>query len=528
VLERQVFQLVLRTRRVDQVAGEHRVDVEPAERHAMLCEHDGVELQIVAGFLHRLVLEDRPQHLEGRLDRQAGRFAERAVSGGHVVPIAGRCRERQANNRRAHCRRPIGQDTQRKLPGGPEPVGQLQHVVDGIGYSIGLGNRAGGRRVLLDEQPETELVEDLEAPLARPTPVPQRLGIELHRHVRPDPRQFAALPSRFGVGEQAFAITLVLHLRRVGEKVLERSVLRNQLLRTLLADAGNALDVVDGVAHQRQDVDDELGRHAELLLHALGVVPGSLFLRIPDADAVAHELKEVLVAGHDRNLEAGRGGFLGQRPDYIVRLESLGGENRHAERLAGSVHHRDLFGELVGHRRATRFVVRDEIVAEGAAGQIERSGDVFRLVLAEQLSEHRHEDVHGVGWPSLRIPEEPAFRGADGRVERAVHLRAAVDQIEHQLFTITLTVHAHWREATTIERRARGARRENCSRRVLRALRSIVRVVRHEHLPAVRVRGGHVPVARRFRYADDQRVDSRAERAARHVVRFKSKRAHGS
>src|SRR5256885_12680961 len=34
-----------------------------------------------------------------------------------------------------------------------------------------------------------------------------------------------------------------------------------------LADARHALDVVDGIAHQRQDVDDLLWRHAEFLFN---------------------------------------------------------------------------------------------------------------------------------------------------------------------------------------------------------------------------------------------------------------------
>ena len=65
---------------------------------------------------------------------------------------------------------------------------------------------------------------------------------------------------------------------------------------------GHALDVVDGVAHQRQHVHDLIGRHAELLLHAGGVVPGAVVARVEDADAVADELKEILVSRDDRHV----------------------------------------------------------------------------------------------------------------------------------------------------------------------------------------------------------------------------------
>ena len=103
---------------------------------------------------------------------------------------------------------------------------------------------------------------------------------------------------------------------------------------------------------------------------------------------------------------------------------------RHAERLARGVHHRNLFGELVGHRRAIGLVVGREIVAKRSAGQIERGRDVLRLVLVEQLAEHRHEDVDGVGRTALGISQQAAFRRPNRRVIRAVHLRAAVDEID--------------------------------------------------------------------------------------------------
>src|SRR6059036_1114553 len=73
----------------------------------------------------------------------------------------------------------------------------------------------------------------------------------------------------------------------------------DQFARALVADAGDTLDVVDRVAHQAHHVDDLLRRDAELLLHARHVVPGAFVARVVHADAVAHELKEILVHGHD-------------------------------------------------------------------------------------------------------------------------------------------------------------------------------------------------------------------------------------
>ena len=66
---------------------------------------------------------------------------------------------------------------------------------------------------------------------------------------------------------------------------------------------GHAGDVVAGVADEREHVDHLRRLHAELLDDAVGVEPGAVLARVVDADAVVHELKEVLVDRDDRHLE---------------------------------------------------------------------------------------------------------------------------------------------------------------------------------------------------------------------------------
>ena len=59
-----------------------------------------------------------------------------------------------------------------------------------------------------------------------------------------------------------------------------------------------------------------------------------------------------------------------------------------------------------------------------SAGQVERGGDVLRLMVLYQLSQHGHEDVDRVGG----LAAGAAQAAAAHRVIRAVHLRTAVDQ----------------------------------------------------------------------------------------------------
>ena len=57
-----------------------------------------------------------------------------------------------------------------------------------------------------------------------------------------------------------------------------------------------------------------------------------------------------------------------QRPDHVVGLVALRGEDRHAHRFARLVHPRDLLGEIARHRRAVGLVVGDDVVAERRPG----------------------------------------------------------------------------------------------------------------------------------------------------------------
>src|SRR5580765_3919681 len=67
-------------------------------------------------------------------------------------------------------------------------------------------------------------------------------------------------------------------------------------------------------------------------------------------------------------------------------------------------------------------------------------------MLLQQLPQHRHENVDGVGRNAHRIAQNRSLGSANRRVVGAIHLRAAVDEIQewlggHQdgeIFTISL------------------------------------------------------------------------------------------
>ena len=67
VLERELSEAVRRLRRVEEVAGQQRVEVEPGERRAVPREHEGRSLQVVPHLADRGIAEERRQPRQRRL-----------------------------------------------------------------------------------------------------------------------------------------------------------------------------------------------------------------------------------------------------------------------------------------------------------------------------------------------------------------------------------------------------------------------------------------------------------------------------
>ena len=89
-----------------------------------------------------------------------------------------------------------------------------------------------------------------------------------------------------GVGLEDLAALGLLDPVEVGEDAFERAELGQELGGVLGADAGDAGDVVGGVADQRQGVADQLRADAEALDH-LGAADRLLLHRVPHGDPSA-------------------------------------------------------------------------------------------------------------------------------------------------------------------------------------------------------------------------------------------------
>lgn len=124
---------------------------------------------------------------------------------------------------------------------------------------------------------------------------------------------------------------------------------------------------------------------------------GDTLARVEDGHRIVDQLQRVPVTGDDEDLETLRLGLGGERGDDVVGLVAVDREHLDAERIEDFLGDVDLPVELVRRLRPLRLVLRVHLRAEGLPGDVERCGDVRRLLVAQQVDEHRGEAVHRIG-----------------------------------------------------------------------------------------------------------------------------------
>ena len=111
--------------------------------------------------------------------------------------------------------------------------------------------------------------------------------------------------------------------------------------RGFRTDARHTRDVVAGIAHQRQIVDNELGRHAKTIDHPLPI-RGLTFHGIDQRHMGRHQLRHIFITGTDQDLDLLLGGLTCQRPDDVIRFHTINHQQRQAHSADNGMDRRDL------------------------------------------------------------------------------------------------------------------------------------------------------------------------------------------
>ena len=131
---------------------------------------------------------------------------------------------------------------------------------------------------------------------------------------------------------------------------------------------------------------------------------------------IRHELKHVLVAGHDNGGEPLVRRLSRQRADDVVRFIAGESDHRNAKRFAHTQDVRDLPDQILRHRFPRRLVAFIHLVAHSGALDVQGHTDVIRLLLLDELAQHRGEAENCVGRQTLG-GAQPLHGGIVGPVD---------------------------------------------------------------------------------------------------------------
>ncbi len=218
------------------------------------------------------------------------------------------------------------------------------------------------------------------------------------------------------------------------EQVFDAAELGDQLLCRFWTDAGYAGNIVAGIAHQAQDVDDLVDsfdlpfvqhlRDAE----DLGITTATA--RLVNEDIFRDQLVIVFVGCDHPGLKALVGRLMGQRADDVVGLVAGSANRRDVERVEQLVDVRQLFGNVFRHRIALCFVLGKLDVPLSRLGSVKRNGDVSRLFSFDDVID-RIDHAKNTGRAKSRRGESGA---ADQSKVGTIGQRHPVQQKELFLF----------------------------------------------------------------------------------------------
>ena len=444
VLQRQGVHVVAGGGGVQHVGLQHGVLQRPRHRDAVARQHRDVVLEVLADLGFAGILQQRLECGQHGIAVELCGGVQIVVGQRDIGRLARLKRQPHADDARLHIVQAGGLQVE------AEGLGCLQAFEPGIQRitledHLVLAGRAAGAWCLLDGlrgrtapghviPPCVTALQQLGEPgleLELAVELAERLAVgvsdvqivEAHRQLAVgfdggqlvgEERQVAVLLEllRQGLGTAEAELLDLLQVRI--DRLEATAHALQQAQRGLLAHAGHAGNVVDLVAHQRQEVDDQLGGQAELRLHPFHI-QGLVLHGVDQGDMGVDQLGHVLVAGGDHGVAPRLGGPAGQGADDVVGLHPLDAEQRQAQRLHAGVQRRHLGAQVVGHGRTMGLVRLEQLVPEGLARSVEdhRHGAV-RIVLDQPL-EHVEHTLDGTG--GLAVGGGQRREGVKGAVE---------------------------------------------------------------------------------------------------------------
>ena len=194
---------------------------------------------------------------------------------------------------------------------------------------------------------------------------------------------------------------------------VERSVFSDPFDRGLRPDFADPRDVINGIAHQSQPIDNAIGRHAKALLNACGVhwlgraaVAGHC---VHQNTLVAHELGQILIASRNHRAHSERLCLRREGADHIVGFDPAHYQDRPTEGRDKFLQRINLPRKVFRHRGPIGLVLVIQRVAERGSRCIKHHraepGPAMQAMVGPEPTQHRRHAVQRAGWFAPRVSQ---------------------------------------------------------------------------------------------------------------------------
>ncbi len=287
----------------EEIRGDLRVELRSREGVAEGCERADQRLEVGGALLHGFVRQHLRQACQ--IKRISGGFGEEGALIGALDHERDGCGEILIHRQREHRRVTAGNREGHRALGADlrDQFIESGLVMHGLDMQRTRFLLVSGKPV--EHRGELHHRRELPQLLVREALPGEVFEGGPSRGIRTDLRQVAAHPRLLGVLLEAVAHSCGDDLLEAGERRIDGAELLDERLGALRADAGNAGDVVGGVALERLQFDQLRGLKAVVLadrgeVEALGVLyPTECGDHV---NVVIHQLQQVAVAGDDDDL----------------------------------------------------------------------------------------------------------------------------------------------------------------------------------------------------------------------------------
>ncbi len=355
---------------VEYIGLQHGIGADALQLDAVVTQHVHVVFDVLADLFQLGIFQQRLQLRQHRIPIQLCRRTHIVMRQRHIGGLARLNREGNPHQFCFHIVQAGGFGIEGKLTGRFQLFQPgIQSVLRQYGFIFGFDavfslNRLIGTQLsgitgfeLTYPALELELFEQLQQLLRVGFGQGDVVQVDMQGYIGLDGGQQIGQLCRFAVVFQLFRHGLGATESQLGDfiqifiQILDAADTLQQRQRRLFTHTGHTGNVVHLVPLQRQQVDHQMRRHAELFLD-----PGHIHLAVvhgvDQGDMLIHQLRHILVTGGDDHRAAGLAGLTRQGADDVIRFDAFLNEQRQSHGTDDGVDRLHLSAQIIRHGRA--------------------------------------------------------------------------------------------------------------------------------------------------------------------------------